>query len=102
MPLTREEMQARVTQISEMVGDNADVMNLLREINNNYGEVLTSAETLAQNQTVVEDIQDTDGVKWRDKYATLRSEYRDRFFSEPIEPFKQKPTPKTFNDLFNN
>lgn len=100
--LTSEERKNKFMKISELSGDNEEVMNLLEEIQADDTERTSNEPTYSDS-----DVMDTDGVRWDKKYADMQTKYRERFFSgnsEPDEETKEKetttPNDITFDDLF--
>lgn len=95
MPLSNEEFASHINRISELSGDNEEVMNLLNDINQDH----------SASQYNDSDVFDNDGVRFSQKYTDLKKQYRERFFSAPAEP-QQDPQPKseenevTFESLF--
>lgn len=71
MSLTTEEFTSYIHRISELSGDNEEVMNLLNDIQQDRTEP----------QYTETDVFDTDGRRFSEKYGNLRREYRERFFS---------------------
>lgn len=71
MPLTSEEFTSHIHRISELSGDNEEVMNLLNDIQQDRTEP----------QYTETDVFDKDGKRFSEKYGDLRKEYRERFFS---------------------
>lgn len=71
MPLTAEEFTSRIHRISELSGDNEEVMNLLNDIQQDRTEP----------QFTESDVFDTDGKRFSEKYGNLQKQYRERFFS---------------------
>ena len=110
--LSKEEFKAKVIALSEKAGDNEDIMNGLKELQDSYNESIDAAPAGAAYNDA--DVMDTDGKRWAEKYAELRTEYRNRFFGggeppkqpEPIDApgvpgnSKDDPANVTFDDLF--
>ena len=71
MALTTEEFTAHIHRISELSGDNEEVMNLLNDIQQDRTEP----------QFTETDVFDTDGKRFSEKYGNLQKQYRERFFS---------------------
>lgn len=71
MALTAEEFIAHIHRISELSGDNEEVMNLLNDIQQDRTEP----------QFTEVDVFDKDGKRFSEKYGDLRKQYRERFFS---------------------
>lgn len=102
MALTKEQRKAIFMKISELSGDNEEIMTQLSDLQKDDEERDTSSP-----QYSVDDVQDKDGVKWQQKYNDMKTKYRERFFS-PSEPEKKEPEEKeekpandiTFDDLF--
>lgn len=69
--LTTDEFTAHIHRISELSGDNEEVMNLLNDIQQERNE-----PQFTQN-----DVFDSDGVRFSEKYGNLQKQYRERFFS---------------------
>lgn len=91
--MTSEERKAKFMRISELSGDNEEIMNALAELQKD--EVETYSDS---------DVMDKDGVRWEKKYTDLQEKYRERFFT-PTEPEPEVDTIKeaeeiTFDDLF--
>lgn len=110
--LSKEEFKAKVIALSEKAGDNEDIMNGLKELQDSYNESIDAAPAGSVYKDA--DVMDSDGKRWSEKYAELRTEYRNRFFgggeppktTDPIdvpgEPGNSKydPANVTFEDLF--
>lgn len=89
--------------ISEMGGDNEGMMDLLKELQDDYD---ARGESYGK-QAVFDD----DGKPWKEKYFESRQRYRDRFFSSGEEA-KQAQTEDvqkdsdsgdvSFEDLFSD
>ena len=95
--MTPEERKAKFMRISELSGDNEEIMNTLAELQQDELEV--PEPTYSES-----DVMDKDGVRWDKKYSDLQEKYRKRFFtpSEPeveVEPVKEAEA-ITFDDLF--
>ncbi len=101
--LTEEERKARFIKISELSGDNEDIMNTLAELQQDDAERVNSKATYTDA-----DVQDKDGVRWEKKYNDMKIKYRERFFGagtlepepEPEPEPEQKAQKVTFDDLF--
>lgn len=100
--LTAEERKNKFMKISELSGDNEEVMNLLEEIQADDTERNSNEPSYSDS-----DVMDTDGVRWDKKYADMQTKYRERFFSGKIESddeTKEKESTNandiTFDDLF--
>ena len=110
--LSKEEFKAKVIALSEKAGDNEDIMNGLQELQYSKNESIHAAPAWSEDKDA--DVMDSDGKRWSEKYAELRTEYRNRFFgggeppktTDPIdvpgEPGNSKDDPAnvTFEDLF--
>ncbi len=90
--MTRDELNAKILKVSELCGDNEEIMTELKAI---------------QDSPVEIDSVDTDGVTWRQKYEDMKTQYRERFFETGTTPVeKDPPLPEdpaesiTFDDLF--
>lgn len=98
--LTDEQFKEYLTKVSEITGDNEDVMNVLKEMQDNY-----EAPPIYTDDDV---INKESGKRWSDDYNDLKKAYRDRFFSkgEVTEQQKEdvsddeKAMDITFEDLF--
>lgn len=67
-------------KVTELTGDNEEVMTLLAEVTNDFEPTATLSD---------EDVKDIDGVSWKVKYQNMREKYIDRFFNgndEEIDP----------------
>lgn len=100
--LTSEQRKAIFMKISELTGDNEEVMNNLADLQKDDTEREQAKPTYTES-----DVQDKDGVTWQQKYNDMKSKYRERFFSpsEPEKKEEEKPEEKpaegiTFDDLF--
>lgn len=102
MSLTADERKAIYIKISELSGDNEDIMNSLADLQKD------DTERGSGNTHTDADVMDKDGVRWEQKYREMQTKYRERFFggnSEPIEPPAPDPEPDqaetiSFDDLF--
>lgn len=102
MALTDEQRKAIFIKISELSGDNEEIMNSLAELQRD------DAERGSGNTHTDADVMDKDGVKWEQKYRDMQAKYRERFFGgnpEPVEPPPTEPEPDkaetiSFDDLF--
>lgn len=70
--MTNEERIQKLTRIAEICNDNEEAMNLLKEIQD---------DSPVDNGYTDADVMDKDGVRWSDKYAESKRQYRERFFS---------------------
>lgn len=105
MAMTKEEYNNKLKRISELSNDNEEVMSIAREIQaelDSYNE----KEYYEENQ-----VYDTDGRLWAEKYQEVKKEYRDKFFSTPSEAIENQNNDLkkdnnsanvSFEDLFNN
>ena len=105
MEMTKEEYNNKLKRISELSNDNEEVMSIAREIQaelDSYNE----KEYYEENQ-----VYDTDGRLWAEKYQEVKKEYRDKFFSTPSEAIENQNNDLkkdnnsanvSFEDLFNN
>lgn len=98
--MTPEERTAIYTQISELTGDNEEVMELLGKLQKDANENQPSNYTDS-------DVMDKDGVRWADKYAQAQKRYRERFFGGASDEREEEPEEKpdeaetiNFDDLF--
>ena len=88
MSLTADERKAIYIKISELSGDNEDVMNSLADLQKD------DTERGSGNTHTDADVMDKDGVRWEQKYRDMQTKYRERFFGgnpEPIEPLHRNP-----------
>lgn len=100
--LTAEQRKAIFIKISELSGDNEEIMNALAEIQQD------DTERDSGNTHTDADVMDKDGVRWEQKYREMQSKYRERFFGgnpEPVDPPPTEPEPDqaetiSFDDLF--
>lgn len=100
--LTAEQRKAIFIKISELSGDNEEIMNALAEIQQD------DTERDSGNTHTDADVMDKDGVRWEQKYREMQSKYRERFFGgnpEPVDPHPTEPDPDqaetiSFDDLF--
>jgi hypothetical protein len=99
--LTTEQRKALFLKISELSGDNEDIMNSLAELQQDDTERDSNSNTFTEA-----DVQDSDGVRWKEKYTQMKTKYRERFFGgstvEEREP-EVKPDASesiTIDDLF--
>lgn len=108
--LSVEELREKLKHISELSGDNEEIMNSLAEIQSGIEERLTNAETPA-NAYTDSDVMASDGVRWSVKYDDMVRKYRDRFFGgiEEVKKENDKDIKKdtdaesvTFADLFSD
>ena len=84
MAMTKEEYNNKLKRISELSNDNEEVMSIAREIQaelDSYNE----KEYYEENQ-----VYDTDGRLWAEKYQEVKKEYRDKFFSTPSEAIENQ------------
>lgn len=87
MAYTKEEHDAKLKKISQLAGDNEEVMTELADLAADYDERL-SIDVYSDD-----DVMDsTDGRRWSEKYneanaayEDMKNKYRDRFFSTPTE-----------------
>lgn len=105
MAMTKEEYNNKLKRISELSNDNEEVMGIAREIQaelDSYNE----KEYYEENQ-----VYDTDGRLWAEKYQEVKKEYRDKFFNTPSEAIENQNNDLkkdnnsanvSFEDLFNN
>lgn len=92
--MTREELTAKITRISELSGDNAEVMETLREIQDGYVEPEFSREQ----------VYSPTGETWEQSYNNMVTKYRETFFAGDNKPnnIEEKEVGEeiTFDDLF--
>ena len=101
--LTPEQRKALFIKISELSGDNEDIMNSLAELQQDDVERGNNTTTFSEA-----DVQDNDGVRWEQKYREMQTKYRERFFGgkpDDDEPDKHDEPEQqleniTFDDLF--
>lgn len=98
--MTPEERTAIYTHISELTGDNEEVMELL-------GQLQKDADENQPSNYTDSDVMDKDGVRWSEKYAQAQKRYRERFFGGAPDPKEDEPEEKpdeaetiNFDDLF--
>ena len=108
--MTRDEYMSLIMEISELTGDNDDIMSKLDQLRTAY-DMRETETSITENETVYtdSDVMDSDGVRWSEKYDDMRRRYRERFFSSPEEAKESqaediekddKSTQLTFDDLF--
>ena len=98
--LSDEQFKEYLTKVSEISGDNEDVMNVLKEMQDAY-----EAPPIYTDDDV---INKESGKRWIEDYNDLKKAYRDRFFSkeEIIDQQKEdvlddeKAMEISFEDLF--
>lgn len=99
--LTPEQRKDLFVKISELSGDNEEVMNSLAELQQDDAERDSN-----ENPYTESDVMDSDGVRWDKKYSDMKEKYRERFFTpsttEPDEEPEETVNANTitFNDLF--
>lgn len=100
--LTAEQRTALFMKISELSGDNEEIMNTLAEIQQDDADRGGTTSNFSEA-----DVQDKDGIRWQKKYEDMKIKYRERFFSgsnqEPdpeSEPEGDNSEDITFDDLF--
>ena len=98
--MTAEERTAIYTRISELTGDNEEVMELLGQLQKDAGENQPSTYTDS-------DVMDKDGVRWSEKYAQAQKRYRVCNVAATPETKEEEPEEKpdeaetiNFDDLF--
>lgn len=98
--MTAEERTAIYTRISEITGDNEEVMEML-------GQLKKDADENQPSNYTDTDVMDNDGVRWSEKYAQAQKRYRERFFGGAPEVKEEEPEEKpveaeniNFDDLF--
>lgn len=99
--LSKEEFKAKVISLSEKAGDNEEIMNGLKELQDSYNESIdasaaqgtgaTEGEQKPANTYTDADVMDKDGKRWSEKYSELKDEYRNRFFGGGDTPKKEEP-----------
>ena len=97
--ITKERMMEIAKKVTELTGDNEEVMTLLAEVTNDFEPTTPQSD----------EVKDKDGVSWKEKYQNMREKYIDRFFngsSEEIEPIvEDEELPKEevkFEELFTD
>ena len=101
--LTEEQRKALFMKISELSGDNEDIMNTLAELQQDDAERSNTSTAYTEA-----DVQDKDGVRWEKKYNDMKTKYRERFFGAGTTEPEPEPEPEpekkaqeiTFDDLF--
>lgn len=98
--MTAEERTAIYTKISELTGDNDEVMELL-------GQLQKDADEKQPSNYTDSDVMDKDGIRWSEKYTQAQKRYRERFFGGAPEVKEEEPEEKpdeaetiNFDDLF--
>ena len=99
--LSKEEFKAKVISLSEKAGDNEEIMNGLKELQDSYNESIDASavqgtgaaegEQKPANTYTDADVMDKDGKRWSEKYSELKDEYRNRFFGGGDTPKKEEP-----------
>ena len=74
--ITKERMMEIAKKVTELTGDNEEVMTLLAEVTNDFEPTSSASDA---------DVKDTDGVSWKVKYQNMREKYIDRFFNGSSE-----------------
>ena len=97
--LSKEEFKAKVISLSEKAGDNEEIMNGLKELQDSYNESIDASaaqgtgaaegEQKPANTYTDADVMDKDGKRWSEKYSELKDEYRNRFFGGGDTPKKE-------------
>lgn len=97
--ITKERLMEIAKKVTELTGDNEEVMTLLAEVTNDFEPTTPPFD----------EVKDKDGVSWKEKYQNMREKYIDRFFngsSEEIEPIvEDEELPKEevkFEELFTD
>lgn len=96
--ITRERLMEIAKKVTELTGDNEEVMTLLAEVTNDFEPTSSPSD---------EDVKDKDGVSWKVKYQNMREKYVDRFFNgssgdnDPIDEELPKEEVK-FEELFTD
>ena len=100
--ITKERLMEIAKKVTELTGDNEEVMALLAEVTNDFEPTATPSD---------EDVKDKDGVSWKVKYQNMREKYIDRFFNgssednRDIEENEDEELPKEevkFEELFTD
>lgn len=113
MALTRDEYMQILERISETGGFTEAMLDDLQKLKDDYDERegMLRVEDEASDKTVYTDDQvyDTDGVSWRDKYDDMKRRYKARFFSTPLEAKEEQiediasdsdSTTRTYEEIF--
>lgn len=96
--ITKERLMEIAKKVTELTGDNEEVMTLLAEVTNDFEPTSSPSD---------EDVKDKDGVSWKVKYQNMREKYIDRFFNgssgdnDPIDEELPKEEVK-FEELFTD
>ena len=97
--ITKERLMEIAKKVTELTGDNEEVMTLLAEVTNDF----------EPTTPLYDEVNDKDGVSWKEKYQNMREKYIDRFFNgsiEEIEPIvEDEELPKEevkFEELFTD
>lgn len=105
--LSKDEIKAKIMHISELAGDNEDIMNELASLQSEFDE-----RDNATPQYTESDVMDSNGVRWSQRFTDMQTKYRERFFGGDPDKNTQPPdnnegetsAPEaeeiTFNDLF--
>ena len=92
--MTKEELTQKITRISELSGDNSEVMETLREIQDGFVEPEFKREQ----------VFNPNGETWEQSYNNMVTKYRETFFAGDNKPNKieEKEVGEevTFDDLF--
>lgn len=101
MAISREQFNEAIEQITAQAGDNDVTLQAISLLN-------TEIPTLIERPDIpLEDVQDENGVKWKDRHAELQARYRSAFLNGINNPNEGgnndneiPPEKITFNDLF--
>lgn len=101
--LSMEERRAKFMKISELAGDNDEIMTELKSLQDDDSEREGAGSKYSESDVIAED-----GKRWSEKYEEMRTKYREAFFAgaEPKEeeitdpPEKNPAEEITFDDLF--
>lgn len=100
--ITKERLMEIAKKVTELTGDNEEVMTLLAEVTNDFEPTTPPSD---------DEVNDKDGVSWKVKYQNMREKYIDRFFNgsnwenEPIDEDEDEELPKEevkFDELFTD
>ena len=98
--ITKERLMEIAKKVTELTGDNEEVMTLLAEVTNDFEPTAPASD---------EEVKDKDGVSWKVKYQNMREKYIDRFFNgsseenEPVIEDEELPEEEVkFEELFTD
>lgn len=87
--MTKERLKELITKLTEKTGDDEEAMEMLKEINDSWGEPSEYSER---------DVFDEKGNRWDEQYRNMRERYIKRFYEPEGVSEEKAEEEETIND----